>query len=356
MCHYTVEACGNDHEVSKRRKYRHCSSWEEGVDSESCTYEAALKAGEVKRESVQTRVCEQCVREIIKDMKAEDEKFCKEEAVESKEERSGHKRDLVNDNMEAISKTDENKASPRNAESSNQLHIKGPIFVESVSVKKAAKELAETEDAIIKSKILLDDVGSLELQDLERKAGPSVLSHALQKITNNQANQTNTKRLANTTKKQSLRSKSYGAPNIKRVSEYKLKSIPEPDIVRQREAQEDATEAATVDNEQDAEDEVEEEELITVVKKEKAYEQENEKKEETDELDQCLVIQSGRPQAPTAARRGRSTGRGFKGSMPVNDTPTKRGRAMCVYYTDLCPRGDIILIHTTACRDAHRRK
>ncbi|KAF7908338.1 uncharacterized protein EAF01_004093 [Botrytis porri] len=29
---------------------------------------------------------------------------------------------------------------------------------------------------------------------------------------------------------------------------------------------------------------------------------------------------------------------------------------MCVYYTDLCPRGDITLIHTTACRNAHRRK
>ncbi|THV52024.1 hypothetical protein BGAL_0091g00090 [Botrytis galanthina] len=27
---------------------------------------------------------------------------------------------------------------------------------------------------------------------------------------------------------------------------------------------------------------------------------------------------------------------------------------MCVYYTDLCPRGHSILVHTTACRKAHR--
>ncbi|KAF7908339.1 uncharacterized protein EAF01_004094 [Botrytis porri] len=94
----------------------------------------------------------------------------------------------------------------------------------------------------------------------------------------------------------------------------------------QTEAQEEAAEAATVDNEEDEEDEVEEEVPIAVVKKAEAYEQENEKKEETDKLDQCTVTQSKRSQTPAAARRGRSTGRGFKGSVPANNTPAKRGR------------------------------
>ncbi|TGO52881.1 hypothetical protein BCON_0133g00260 [Botryotinia convoluta] len=254
MCHYTIEACGKDHEVSKRRKCRNCSAWEEGIDSALCTYEAALEAGEVKREFFQSRyggqfwtvdlverigvifqafplpLADDICREIIKDMRAEDEKLCKEEAVESKEESSGHKRDLVNKNMEAISKTDEDEAPPRNAESSNQLHAKRPTCVESGSVEKAAKELAEAEDTVTKSKIVLGDIGPLELQDFERKAGPGILSHEIQKIANNQANQTNTKRVASTTKKQSLGGKSSGAPNIKHVSDYKIKSIPEPVI------------------------------------------------------------------------------------------------------------------------------
>ncbi|TGO20507.1 hypothetical protein BPAE_0289g00050 [Botrytis paeoniae] len=156
-------------------------------------------------------------------MKAEEEELCKEEAIESKEENSRHKRDPVNENMEAISKTDEDEASPRDTESSDQLRVKRPTFVESGSVEKAAKELTEAEDTVTKFKILLGDIRPSEPQNLERKAGLGILSHELQKIANNWC-------LASITKKQSLRSKSSGAPNIKRVSEYKLKGIPEPVI------------------------------------------------------------------------------------------------------------------------------
>ncbi|TGO42338.1 hypothetical protein BHYA_0009g00170 [Botrytis hyacinthi] len=108
------------------------------------------------------------------------------------------------------------------------------------------------------------------------------------------------------------------------------------DAIQLREAQ-DAAEAATVINEEDEEKEVEEEGLTIVLKKEEAYEQKNEKKEETDELDQCTVTHSGRSQAPAAARRGRSTGKGFKGSVPANNTPTKRGRGQNEKFGEKIP-------------------
>ncbi|TGO52880.1 hypothetical protein BCON_0133g00250 [Botryotinia convoluta] len=106
---------------------------------------------------------------------------------------------------------------------------------------------------------------------------------------------------------------------------------------KQKEAQEDAAEAATVVNEEDEEDEVEEKEPMIAVKKVEAYEQDIEKKEETDELDQCTVTQSGRSQAPAVARRGRSTGRGFKGSMSANNTPAKRGRGQNEKFEEKMP-------------------
>ncbi|TGO48358.1 hypothetical protein BOTNAR_0479g00040 [Botryotinia narcissicola] len=108
-------------------------------------------------------------------------------------------------------------------------------------------------------------------------------------------------------------------------------------MVRLWETQEDAAEAATVISEEDEEKEVEEEEPAIALKKEEAYEQKNEKKEETDKLDQCTVTQSGRSQAPAAVRRGRSTGRGFKGSMPANNTPTKRGRGQNENFGEKIP-------------------
>ncbi|KAF7952393.1 uncharacterized protein EAE97_001890 [Botrytis byssoidea] len=108
-------------------------------------------------------------------------------------------------------------------------------------------------------------------------------------------------------------------------------------MVRLWEAQEDAAKAATVISEEDEEKEVEEEEPAIALKREEAYEQKNEKKEETDKLDQCTVTQSGRSQAPAAVRRGRSTGRGFKSSMPANNTPTKRGRGQNENFGEKIP-------------------
>ncbi|KAF7908340.1 uncharacterized protein EAF01_004095 [Botrytis porri] len=163
-------------------------------------------------------------------MKAQEEELCKEEAVENKEETSGHKRALVNENMETISKTDEDEAPRRNAESSHQLRGERLTCDGSASVGKSTKELAEAEDSATKSKLLLGDVRPSGLQGLERKTGPGILSNALQNIANNQANQTNKKRVANTTKKQSLGGKSSGARDTKHVSDYKIKGIPEPVI------------------------------------------------------------------------------------------------------------------------------
>ncbi|KAF7954523.1 hypothetical protein EAE96_005643 [Botrytis aclada] len=109
------------------------------------------------------------------------------------------------------------------------------------------------------------------------------------------------------------------------------------EVEKQRQAQEDAAEAAVLENEEDEADEVEEEEPTIVAKKEEECEQENEKEEEKDMLDQCRVTESRRSEAPTAARRGRSTGRGLKSSLPANNTPAKRGRAQDEKFEEKTP-------------------
>ncbi|KAF7920885.1 uncharacterized protein EAE98_008914 [Botrytis deweyae] len=106
---------------------------------------------------------------------------------------------------------------------------------------------------------------------------------------------------------------------------------------KQREDQEDAAEAVTLVNERDEEDEVGEDKPTIVVKKEEAYEQENDKKEETDEMDQCTVTQSGHSQVPAAVRRVRNTGRGCKGLMPANNAPAKRGRVRNEKFEEKLP-------------------
>ncbi|CCD43236.1 hypothetical protein BofuT4_P013450.1 [Botrytis cinerea T4] len=108
------------------------------------------------------------------------------------------------------------------------------------------------------------------------------------------------------------------------------------EVEKQINAQEDAVEAAAVDNEEDEEEEVEEIEPMIVAKKEETYEQSNEK-EETDELDQCTVTQSVRSQALAAVRRGRSTGRGLKSSLPAKNTPAKRGRGQNEKFEENTP-------------------
>ncbi|TEY59743.1 hypothetical protein BOTCAL_0187g00190 [Botryotinia calthae] len=304
-----IEVCRNDHEGSKRRKCAHCFSWEEGLDLARCTYEAALEAGEVERKVVRSRLCEQCAREMIEDMKAKLEQRRKEEAVESKEE--------------AISTSDKDEVPQRHAESSNQLYVEALTVIELGGVEKAVKELVEVESTSTKSRILLGDVGLSKLRNLERNAGPG---HEIQGI-----NQANTKHLASTTKKEPVGGTSSDAPDsyAARSDDKVLVILTASPVERMSfkiNAQEDAADATALNNEEDEEDEVEEEEPMIVVKKEEAYEQRNEKKEETDELEQCTVTQSMRSQAPAAARRGRSTVRGLKSSLTAKNTPAKRGR------------------------------
>ncbi|KAK6599796.1 hypothetical protein H4I95_08671 [Botrytis cinerea] len=93
------------------------------------------------------------------------------------------------------------------------------------------------------------------------------------------------------------------------------------EVEKQINAQEDAVEAAAVDNEEDEEEEVEEIEPMIVAKKEETYEQSNEK-EEIDELDQCTVTQSVRSQAlaaqkNTPAKRGRGQNEKFEENTPT---------------------------------------
>ncbi|APA11581.1 predicted protein [Sclerotinia sclerotiorum 1980 UF-70] len=65
MCHRIVETCARGHDSSKLTIRVPCYEWQQGSDTASCSHTAAGGSREAEVRKIQSRVCEECVREIF---------------------------------------------------------------------------------------------------------------------------------------------------------------------------------------------------------------------------------------------------------------------------------------------------
>ncbi|CAD6444681.1 04d91343-a8af-40f7-9644-ef266b6c1f9c [Sclerotinia trifoliorum] len=85
MCHYKVETCARGHDSSKLSTRVPCYKWQQGVDMSSCQYSAAIGFEEVELRKIQSRICEECVREIFYELKNAEMDEAPEEEKEREE-------------------------------------------------------------------------------------------------------------------------------------------------------------------------------------------------------------------------------------------------------------------------------
>ncbi|KAF7861477.1 hypothetical protein EAF04_008042 [Stromatinia cepivora] len=140
MCHHTIETCARYHDSSKLTTRVPCYEWQQGTDSVNCSYTAAVDLEEVGFQSIRSRICEDCVREIFDEL----QNAKVDEALEGKKEWE-EKQTKVRDPTTETRKPSGIVRSPR------QQDLKSIADMEPASTQDPQKKQTEGKGAIIEA-------------------------------------------------------------------------------------------------------------------------------------------------------------------------------------------------------------